>query len=197
MHPARLTQRRAEGPFGQQPKPLRRTVEGRVWIRGGEMYRNALVATDGSRIASSVLPQVHRVVDPNGTVAVVEVIDDVAHVFARTTPAGFEFGMGAAYDGDVAESIVAAQRAAAEQHLAEARRVLEESGMRNVTTSILTGLPGDTIVREVAEHGYEVVLMGTHGRSGLRRAVLGSVADHVLRHLDGVPVLLVHAQADE
>jgi len=34
--------------------------------------------------------------------------------------------------------------------------------------------------------------MSTHGRSGIRRAVLGSVADHVLRHLEGVPVLLVN-----
>ncbi len=161
------------------------------------MYRNGLVATDGSQTAAAVFEHVHRVVDPNGSVTVVEVIDDVAHIFARTTPAGFEFGMGAAYDPQIAETIVAAQRAAAEQHLAAARTALEASGMRHVTTAVLTGLPGDTIVREVAEHGYDVVLMGTHGRSGLRRAVLGSVADYVLRHLDGVPVVLIHASEPE
>lgn len=160
------------------------------------MYRNALVATDGSATASSIFPQVPQVVDPEGSVTVIEVIDDIARVFARTTPAGFEFAMGSAYDDDVAESIVAAQRAAAEQHLAKARRVLEESGMRNVTTSILTGLPGEAIVQQVTEHDHDVVLMGTHGRSGLRRAVLGSVADHVLRHVDGVPVLLIHAEQE-
>lgn len=156
------------------------------------MYRNALVATDGSKIASSVLEHVSKVVDPDGTVRIVEVIDDVAHIFARTTPAGFEFGMGAAYDPEVAESIVEAQRQAAEGHLAAARKALEAAGMQHVETEVLSGLPGDTIVREVAARGHDVVLMGTHGRSGLRRAVLGSVADYVLRHLDGVPVLLLH-----
>ena len=157
------------------------------------MYRNALVATDGSGTAESVFQHVHEVVDPDGTVLVVQVIDDVSHVLARTTPAGFEFGMGAAYDPDVADAIVGAQRKAAEEHLAEAQRILEASGMRHVETAILSGIPGDTIVREVTDRGNDVVLMGTHGRSGLRRTVLGSVADYVLRHLDGVPVVLLHA----
>ena len=157
------------------------------------MYHKALVATDGSATAESVFAHVHEVVDPDGSVLVVQVIDEVSRVLARTTPAGFEFGMGAAYDPDIADAIVAAQRKAAEEHLAEARRTLEASGLRNVETAILSGIPGDTIVREVQERGNDVVLMGTHGRSGLRRTVLGSVADYVLRHLDGVPVVLVHA----
>lgn len=158
------------------------------------MYRNALVATDGSNVASAVLEHVSQVVDPDGLVLVVEVIDDVSQVFARTTPAGFEFGMGAAYDPEIADSIVRGQREAAEQHLQEARRVLEAAGLHHVQTAVLTGLPGDRIVRTVEEGNHDVVLMGTHGRSGFRRTVLGSVADHVLRHLDGVPVLLLHAK---
>lgn len=157
------------------------------------MYHKALVATDGSATAESVFAHVREVVDPDGSVLVVQVIDEVSRVLARTTPAGFEFGMGAAYDPDIADAIVAAQRKAAEEHLAEARRTLEASGLRNVETAILSGIPGDTIVHEVQERGNDVVLMGTHGRSGLRRTVLGSVADYVLRHLDGVPVVLVHA----
>lgn len=161
-----------------------------------EMYRNALVATDGSQIASLVLKHVHQVVDPEGTVLVVEIIDDEAHILARTTPAGFEFGAGAGYSMEIAKSIVQSQRAAAEEHLAAARQILEAAGLRHVETAILSGLPGDTIVREVEARKNDVVLMGTHGRSGLRRTVLGSVADHVLRHLDEVPVLLVHAADD-
>lgn len=73
---------------------------------------------------------------------------------------------------------------------------LEASGVQHIETTILTGPPGATIVHEVEERKHDVVLLGAHGRSGLRRTVLGSVADYVLRHLDAVPVLLVHATED-
>ncbi len=159
------------------------------------MYRNALVATDGSETASAVVPHVRHVLDPEGTVTVIEVIDDVAHVFARTTPAGYELG-GVMMAPDLAEQVVQSQREAAERHLAAVRERLTADGVRHIETRVLSGTPGDTIVREVVERGHDVVLMGTHGRSGLRRTVLGSVADHVLRHLDNIPTLLIHAGGD-
>lgn len=154
------------------------------------MYQNALVATDGSEIAAAMLKHVAQVVDPQGKVTVIEVVDDIGQIFARTTPAGFEFGA-SGMDPTLSDSIVKAQRQTAEQHLAEARAVLERAGLTDIETVVLSGLPGDVVVREVDRRGADVVLMGTHGRSGLQRAVLGSVADHVLRHLNGVPVLLV------
>lgn len=159
------------------------------------MYRNALLATDGSDTAQLIFQHAAQVVDPDGTICVVEVIDDIARVFARTTPAGFEFGA-ASYTAGMAEEVVAAQRTSAEEHLAEAKGVLEAAGLKNITTAVLSGQPGEAIVAEVEERQSDVVLMGTHGRSGLRRTVLGSVADHVLRNLDEVPVLLIHAKGD-
>ena len=47
-----------------------------------------------------------------------------------------------------------------------------------------------TIVEQIAEQGADVVVMGTHGRTGLARALIGSVADRVIRR-SNVPVLLV------
>ena len=160
------------------------------------MYQNALVTTDGSDTARAALPHVAKVADPNGTVVVVEVIDEIGRVLARTTPAGFDLaGMGA-FDAEIAEQIVAAQREEAEKHLADARAALEAAGLKHVETVVLEGLPGDRIVEEAQARKSEVVVMSTHGRSGVRRAVLGSVADHVLRHLDEVPLLLVHPAED-
>lgn len=92
------------------------------------MYRHALVATDGSAVAAAVFKHVRQILDPEGSVTVIEVIDDIAHVFARTTPAGFEFG-GTALDADLAETIVEAQRAAAEEHLAAAREALNRPSL--------------------------------------------------------------------
>lgn len=156
------------------------------------MYQNALVTTDGSDTARAAFVQVAKVVDPSGKVVVVEVIDEIGRVLARTTPAGFDLaGMGS-FDADIATQIVAAQREDAEKHLAAAKAALEASGLKNVETVVLEGLPGERIVEEVRARGIDVVVMSTHGRSGLTRAVLGSVADHVLRHAGGVPVLLVH-----
>ena len=63
---------------------------------------------------------------------------------------------------------------------------------------IVTSRPssfGGAIVREAQKRKAEIVLMSTHGRSGFRRTMLGSVADHVLRHLDDIPILLVHPRA--
>ena len=51
--------------------------------------------------------------------------------------------------------------------------------------------PGDIILDEARHVGAELIVMGTHGRTGVRRLVLGSVAEHVLRHAD-CPVVTVH-----
>jgi nucleotide-binding universal stress UspA family protein len=54
----------------------------------------------------------------------------------------------------------------------------------------MTGYPGTAILEELGEGGDKLAVMGTHGRSGVKRWVLGSVADRVIRHSSG-PVLVV------
>ena len=51
---------------------------------------------------------------------------------------------------------------------------------------------GDIILDAARADGAELIVMGTHGRTGVRRLLLGSVAEHVLRHAD-CPVVTVHA----
>ncbi len=72
------------------------------------------------------------------------------------------------------------------------RQELIEAGVGAVEVAIREGRPTEEIEAAVRELGCDLVVMATHGRSGLRRAVLGSVADHVVRHTPGAPVLLVH-----
>ena len=57
---------------------------------------------------------------------------------------------------------------------------------------LLEGPPGEMIVDEAEGIGAKMIAMSTHGRGGLGRVVLGSVADYVLRHAS-CPVLLVRA----
>ena len=67
---------------------------------------------------------------------------------------------------------------------------------RNITVTPLavSGLPGEAIVDQAIDWNVDLVIMATHGASGLRRWALGSVADKVL-HSINVPLLLVRAAA--
>lgn len=58
------------------------------------------------------------------------------------------------------------------------------------------GTPWEEIVTAAKETGVDLIVMGTNGRRGLPRAVLGSVAERVVR-MATVPVLTVAASADE
>lgn len=52
------------------------------------------------------------------------------------------------------------------------------------------GVPGQTIVRYAVENEVDLITIATHGRSGLGRAIIGSVADYVVRQ-SGIPILLI------
>lgn len=55
---------------------------------------------------------------------------------------------------------------------------------------LVEGVPADAICEEVERGGHDLVVMGSHGRGALERAILGSVADRVVRRV-GCPVLVV------
>ena len=77
-----------------------------------------------------------------------------------------------------------------EDALAASKRDVETLGLERVRTKLLYGIPWDAIVRESCAESYDVVVIGTHGRTGLKHVLLGSVAERVARHA-GCPVLLV------
>ena len=49
-------------------------------------------------------------------------------------------------------------------------------------TLILEGAPGSVICDEAERHGYDLIVVGSHGRTGIKRYLLGSVAERVVRH---------------
>jgi nucleotide-binding universal stress UspA family protein len=53
------------------------------------------------------------------------------------------------------------------------------------------GRPGDTILEVAKTHGCDLIVIGTHGRRGIARVLMGSVAERVVR-LSPIPVLTVH-----
>jgi nucleotide-binding universal stress UspA family protein len=89
-------------------------------------------------------------------------------------------------------SIEVATRKAERTYLRDVRGRLQQGGTRVTSAVTLSGAVGPALATYVRELGIELVVMGTHGRGGLQRTWIGSVADHLIRHL-GVPVLLVRS----
>ena len=86
------------------------------------------------------------------------------------------------YNPDAPPPGAPAEHAAAREHW---RKQLESVRPTNATIEVghllLEGDPAAEIVRHAQQSGADVIVMGTHGRSGLDRLLLGSVAERVLR----------------
>lgn len=146
------------------------------------MYEKALVATDGSGFSKAALSHVVTLGVPN--VVVIRVPDSVPMMLAGAGAPGF-------VDADTAQRLADAELAEVDADLAEAKDVLQGAGVAHVETVIGRGRPGDAIVQEAKEHGCDVIVIATHGRSGISRAMLGSVADYVVHNAEDAAVLLV------
>jgi nucleotide-binding universal stress UspA family protein len=73
---------------------------------------------------------------------------------------------------------------------ASTRRLRDAPGV-----AVLKGSPGDEILRQIAECGADLVVMGTQGLSGTKRILFGSTTEHVLRE-SRVPVMAVPAPGE-
>ena len=65
------------------------------------------------------------------------------------------------------------------------------SDFPNYEAKVVTGNPADEIVKFADEQGVDLIVMGTHGRKGLDRTLMGSVADNVIRNA-AVPVMTIN-----
>jgi nucleotide-binding universal stress UspA family protein len=78
----------------------------------------------------------------------------------------------------------------AQEYLAAARARVTAAGVRNVEVSAWYGPPVEAIVEAARCRHADLIVMSSHGRSGVARLVLGSVAERVLR-ATAVPILLI------
>jgi nucleotide-binding universal stress UspA family protein len=79
---------------------------------------------------------------------------------------------------------------AAEEYVAGVRGRVTQAGVTDVETSVWYGPPAEAIVEAARFRGADLIVMSSHGRTGLGRLVLGSVAETVLR-ATRVPILLI------
>ena len=93
-------------------------------------------------------------------------------------------------------NIYTALEGAGETAVNEAVERAEAAGVESVEASIERGRPHRVIVQYVDDNDVDIVVMGTHGRTGIDRYLLGSVAEKVVRTCP-VPVLTVRTGAGE
>ena len=153
------------------------------------MFKKILVATDlseGSRAAlRTAFGLAHRL--------------DAPVVVLHVTEPAYE---SRAWFSPLTERESELYRAISSREEEAARRTLDElvkevaggaAGAVQVTTMVLPGIPADLIPTTARELGCNLIVLGTHGRRGFRHAILGSIAERVVR-LSPIPVLTVHAE---
>ncbi|HZN26778.1 MAG TPA: universal stress protein [Burkholderiales bacterium] len=146
------------------------------------MYQRMLVPVDGSETARRGLDEAIKLSKALGaSVRLVHIVDETPLAMNPET-------------GIAAAPLVADFVEAGKQIIEEARAFAMAQGVE-VATALhenFTGRVADRILEEARKSGAELIVMGTHGRRGIRHVVLGSDAEAVVRGAT-VPVLLVRA----
>jgi nucleotide-binding universal stress UspA family protein len=137
------------------------------------MYERILVPTDGSTGTAHVAMQAIDLAEQyDGTIYALNVVD--TEVSSLLSDAGGD-GERLQEQGESAVQVV--------ERMAEGHDV-------DVETAVESGDPAETILAYADEIDADVIVVGTHGRSGVKRYVLGSVAERLVRH-STCPVLTV------
>lgn len=147
------------------------------------MYQRILVPIDGSKTSERALREAIKLADSKARLRLVYVLEEIYPLDAE----GYAFIDYAALQEAV--------RHTGERTLAQAAEAVRRSGIEAETALLdANGERIASVIEGEAQHWQaDLIVIGTHGRSGLSRMLLGSVAEGVVR-VASVPVLLVRAE---
>lgn len=150
-----------------------------------DTIRRILVPLDGSDLAEKALPQAQALArDNDAEILLLRAIEPLTDREVATIFVNWESS----------DAVYAHRQTAAERYLGEVQAELRATG---VSSSVLVdeGHAADLILDTVEAEDIDLIVMSTHGRSGLARWVYGSVADKVL-HEAICPLLLIRARPE-
>lgn len=139
------------------------------------MFERILVPLDGSPLAEQILTQIARILRREDSEILLLRVLDIPENIGRVSMASFRV----------------AEREAAQKYLDELARRLYQKGVK-VNGRIAEGPAAETILEVARAEGCTMIAMATHGRTGLARWTMGSVAEKVARASD-IPILLVRS----
>lgn len=131
------------------------------------MDQRILVPYDGSDASKTALERALEE-NPDTEITVLNVLDSTNCAYSGVQDSG-------------AESLNDAQREEAEELFQQAKNHATDYDM-TIQTAVQVGTPGEVIVEYTQENNIDHIIMGSHGRSGLSRIVVGSVAETVIRN---------------
>jgi nucleotide-binding universal stress UspA family protein len=142
------------------------------------MYKRILVPLDGSARAESALPVAVRIARASGASLMLAQV--------ATIPAIYESSIAATYTAELIEQEI--------NDVEEYLKILARSQLLEgvpVSTSALFGAAAQTILSVAGSYNCDLIVMTSQGKTGMKRWVLGSVAQKIARH-SSIPVLVLH-----
>jgi len=158
-----------------------------IWLvraetpKEGTHYRwpegTTLVPLDGSELSEAVLPHVKALARQQDAKSTNVVLFGVCEPLVKS---GYY----------IPETFMTSEET--KKYLAKVGKQLEEAGL-SIQIEIRKGKPAEQITKYASEKPFNLIVMSTHGRSGLGRWVFGSVANRIL-HGASIPILLIRPQ---
>ncbi len=145
------------------------------------MYAKVLVPLDGSELSECSLEHVKQVAAVNGgsDVILLRVIEPISsNDAAAWAQAGYALA-----------DVLNKNKALAEKYLTQAAGKLLGQGI-SARVEVIEGRVAEAILDYAEKNKIDLIIMSTHGRSGISRFTFGSVADKVVRH-SPIPVLVI------
>jgi nucleotide-binding universal stress UspA family protein len=146
-------------------------------------FKTVLAPTDFSEPSRVAMDYAFDVVAPGGTVIVCHVIDDVPLTYGYVGVAVPPPELGRKLTEEAARELARFVPAKAPEGV-------------KVVQKVLHGSPYLSIVKLAAEEKVDVIVMGTHGRTGLKHMLIGSVTEKVVRK-SPCPILVIHPEESE
>lgn len=147
------------------------------------MYARILIATDGSDLADRALDRGLELAKLAGSEVTIVTVTEPAAVI------GGGYATVAGTMVDPLPELIEAQNKGARELLERAAKRAADQGVTARTVLVDNSFPAEGIVRAATDIDAQLIVMGSHGRRGLNRLLLGSQTNNVLAHTK-VPVLV-------
>ena len=140
------------------------------------LYRNIVIATDGSENSQRAISCGVEIAKLSGATVHALYVVDTPSMISETWTAGKEM---------VHELIIREGK----KVLSKVKKIIEDSGVE-VKEVLLEGYPSEEIINFAENNNMDLIVMGTLGKTGLERFLVGSVAENVVRN-SKVPVMVI------
>mgnify|MGYP000624368330 FL=1 len=149
------------------------------------MYRRILVAVDGSATSKKALSAALEMASYSGgrsVIRLIHVVDEMAYFTGLDPYAGQSY------------SVISVMRDAGAKILADALAIVQSAGVQADTVLVdrLGAHLAETVAGQATEWNASLIVVGTHGRKGIGRILMGSGAEQIIR-LSTCPVLVIRS----